>query len=85
LPIQGVSLAPEFLIHMRNSKSLPQSRRLLQRIHDHELIIYAPGMDNTEALASAHQSNVDWLSGSVLSRELSADQLQWFSPSAELG
>jgi len=85
LPIQGVSLAPEFLIHMRNSKSLPQSRRLLQRIHDHELTIYAPGMDNTEALASAHQSNVDWLSGSVLSRELSADQLQWFSPSAELG
>ncbi|MCD8522068.1 MAG: response regulator [Saccharospirillaceae bacterium] len=85
LPIQGVSLAPEFLIHMRNSKSLPQSRRLLQRIHDHGLIIYAPGMDNTEALASAHQSNVDWLSGAVLSRELNADQLQWFSPAAELG
>ena len=85
LPIQGVSLAPEFLIHMRNSKSLPQSRRLLQRIHDHGLIIYAPGMDNTEALASAHQSNVDWLSGAVLSRELNADQLQWFSPTAELG
>lgn len=85
LPIQGVSLAPEFLIHMRNSKSLPQSRRLLQRIHDHGLIIYAPGMDNTEALASAHQSNVDWLSGAVLSRELNATQLQWFSPAAQLG
>merc|ERR1712000_466539 len=25
LPVQGVCLAPEFLTHMRNSKSLPQS------------------------------------------------------------
>lgn len=85
LPVQGVCLAPEFLIHMRNSKSLPQSRRLLQRIHDHGLTIYAPNMDNTESLASAHQSNVDWLSGDVLSQTVSCDQLQWFSADGQIG
>lgn len=85
LPIQGVSLAPEFLIHMRNSKSLPQSRRLLQRIHDHGMTIFAPNMDSTESLASAHQSNVDWLSGSILSQPLSCDQLQWFSADGGIG
>jgi CheY-like chemotaxis protein len=85
LPIQGVCLAPEFLTHMRNSKSLPQSRRLLQRIHDHGMKIYAPNMDTTESLASAHQSNVDWLSGSVLSTPVSCDQLTWFSASGEIG
>ncbi len=85
LPIQGVSLAPEFLIHMRNSKSLPQSRRLLQRIHDHGMTIFAPNMDSTESLASAHQSNVDWLSGSILSQTLSCDQLQWFSADGGIG
>jgi len=70
---------------MRNSKSLPQSRRLLQRIHDHGMKIYAPNMDTTESLASAHQSNVDWLSGSVLSTPVSCDQLTWFSASGEIG
>lgn len=85
LPIQGVCLAPEFLTHMRGSKSLPQSRRLLQRIHDSGMIIYAPGMDDTESLASAHQTNVDWLSGSLLSQVISCDQLQWFSASGEIG
>lgn len=79
LPIQGVMLAPEFLSNMRHSKSLPQSRRLLQRIHDHDLLIYAPEINITESLAAAHQSNVDWLSGDVLSRPLSADQLHWFA------
>lgn len=79
LPIQGVMLAPEFLSNMRHSKSLPQSRRLLQRIHDHDLLIYAPEINVTESLAAAHQSNVDWLSGDVLSRPLSADQLHWFA------
>tara|TARA_B100001109_G_scaffold201911_1_gene168712 strand:+ start:102222 stop:104078 length:1857 start_codon:yes stop_codon:yes gene_type:complete len=85
LPIQGVSLAPEFLTHMRNSKSLPQSRRLLQRMHDHKLVIYAPNMDNTESLASAHQSNVNWLSGNLLSAVVSSDQLAWFSSDGEIG
>lgn len=79
LPIQGVMLAPEFLSNMRNSKSLPQSRRLLQRIHDHDLLIYAPEINVTESLAAAHQSNVDWLSGDVLSRPLGADQIHWFA------
>lgn len=79
LPIQGVMLAPEFLSNMRNSKSLPQSRRLLQRIHDHDLMIYAPDINTTEELAAAHQSNVDWLSGDVLSKALTADQLTWFA------
>ena len=85
LPVQGVCLAPEFLTHMRNSKSLPQSRRLLQRMHDHKLVIYAPNMDNTESLASAHQSNVDWLSGSLLSATVSSDQLAWSSSAGEIG
>ncbi|WP_430461904.1 EAL domain-containing response regulator [Thalassolituus sp. LLYu03] len=85
LPIQGVCLAPEFLTHMRSSKSLPQSRRLLQRIHDNGLIIFAPGMDDTESLASAHQTNVDWLAGGLLSPAITADQLQWFSPAGEIG
>lgn len=85
LPIQGVCLAPEFLIHMRSSKSLPQSRRMLQRIHDHGMTIYAPGMDDTESLASAHQTNVDWLSGNLLSQPVSSDQLRWFSTTGEIG
>jgi len=85
LPIQGVCLAPEFLTHMRNSKSLPQSRRMLQRMHDHNFIIYAPNMDNTESLASAHQSNVDWLSGNLLSSVVTSDQLAWFSSAGEIG
>ena len=79
LPIQGVVLAPEFLSNMRSSKSLPQSRRLLQRIHDHQLTIYAPEINTTEDLAAAHQSNVDWLSGDVLAQPLAADQLMWFA------
>ena len=70
---------------MRNSKSLPQSRRLLQRMHDHKLVIYAPNMDNTESLASAHQSNVNWLSGNLLSAVVSSDQLAWFSSDGEIG
>lgn len=80
LPIQGVMLAPEFLANMRNSKSLPQSRRLLQRIHDHDLLIFAPEINSTEELAAAHQSNVDWISGDVLTRPLAADQIHWFAP-----
>ncbi|WP_419811411.1 response regulator [Bacterioplanoides sp.] len=78
LPIQGVVLAPEFLPNMSNSKSLPQSKRLLQRIHSHRLRIYAPDIHSTDALAAAHQSEVDWLSGDVLSPPLSAEQLAWF-------
>lgn len=78
LPIEGVVLAPEFLPNMSNNKSLPQSKRLLQRIHTHKLSIYAPDIHSTDALAAAHQSDVDWLSGDALSPPLTADQLAWF-------
>lgn len=78
-PLAGVCLARDFLLQLRSSKSTPQSRRLLQRLQEHQLLICAAHMDNTELLAVAHQNQVDWLSGDLLSGELSADQLQWFA------
>lgn len=79
LPVQGVSLAAEFLLQLRQQKSLAQSRRLLQRIHDQGMTIYAPSIHSTEALASAHQSHVEWLSGSMLSNEIQIEQLCWYA------
>jgi len=37
------------------------------------------------SLASAHQSNVNWLSGNLLSAVVSSDQLAWFSSDGEIG
>lgn len=79
LPVQGVSLASDFLLQLRQQKSLAQSRRLLQRIHDKGMTIYAPSIHSTEALASAHQSHVEWLSGSMLSHEIQIEQLCWYA------
>ncbi|GGY32731.1 hypothetical protein GCM10011297_02080 [Bacterioplanes sanyensis] len=79
LPVSGLSLAPEYLAHMRTHKSMSQSRRLLQRLQEHELILYAPGIDDPEALAAAHHHQADWLSGQLLSQEVDISQLQWFA------
>lgn len=85
LPLAGVCLAREFLQQLRTSKSTPQSRRLLQRLQEHRLLICAGHMDNTELLAVAHLNQVDWLAGDLLSGELTAEQLQWFATRTDTG
>ncbi|ASP40315.1 hypothetical protein CHH28_17245 [Bacterioplanes sanyensis] len=79
MPVCGLCLAPEYLAHMRTHKSMAQSRRLLQRLRDNNMILYAPGVDDAEALAAAHHQQADWLSGQLLSPEVDVSQLQWFA------
>lgn len=79
LPVSGLCLAPEYLAHMRTHKSMSQSRRLLQRLQENDLLLYASGIDDPEALAAAHHHHADWLSGQLLSQEVDVGQLQWFA------
>lgn len=85
LPIDGISLAPEFLVGLQDPKSGSQSLRLLQKITDRNLLIYARNIDQTDLLATTHKAKIDWLSGSVLSNELTFDKLHWYSPEGQLG
>lgn len=85
LPIDGVSLAPEFLVGLQDPKSSSQSLRLLQKLTDRNLLIYARNIDQTDLLATTHKAKIDWLSGSVLSNELTFDKLHWYSPESQLG
>ncbi len=85
LPIGGITLAPEFLTRMQEPRNAVQGGRLLQKLHDEGMIIYAGHIQHSELLATSHKARIDWLSGSVLSPEVSISELHWFSPDATLG
>ncbi|MDP2506421.1 response regulator [Oceanobacter sp. 3_MG-2023] len=77
MDVDGFSLPPCMISHAR--QALHQGQPLLQRLQQDGLIIYAHGIDSTEALAAAHQSGIDWMSGDALSRKVNAAQLYWFA------
>ncbi len=85
LPIGGITLAPEFLTRMQEPRNAVQGGRLLQKPHDEGMVIYAGHIQHSELLATSHKARIDWLSGTVLSPEVSVSELHWFSPDATLG
>ncbi|TNC88509.1 MAG: hypothetical protein CSH36_13370, partial [Thalassolituus sp.] len=85
LPIGGITLAPEFLTRMQEPRNAVQGGRLLQKLHDAGMVIYAGHIQHSELLATSHKARIDWLSGNVLSPEVSISELHWFSPDATLG
>ncbi len=84
-PIAGVCMTAEFLSQLRNRKVTQQSRRLLQRLHEQPLLLYADRIDSPEQLAAAHLNQLDWLAGDLLSPLISAEQLQWFAGQGDQG
>lgn len=85
LPINGITLAPEFLTRMQEPRNAVQGGRLLQKLHDEGMVIYAGHIKHSELLATSHKARIDWLSGNVLSPEVNISELHWFSPDATLG
>lgn len=85
LPIGGITLAPEFLTRMQEPRNAVQGGRLLQKLHDEGMVIYAGHIQHSELLATSHKARIDWLSGSVLSPEVQVSELHWFSPDVTLG
>ncbi|UZK03975.1 response regulator [Venatoribacter cucullus] len=84
-PIAGVCMTAEFLSQLRNRKVTQQSRRLLQKLHEQPLLLYADRIDSPEQLAAAHLNQLDWLAGDLLSPLISAEQLQWFAGQGDQG
>ena len=66
-PLAGVCITAEFLSQLRGSKVTPQSRRLLQKLHEQPLLLYTNHIDTPEQLAAAHLNQLDWLAGDILS------------------
>ena len=85
LPIDGITLAPEFLARLQDPRNAVQGGRLLQKLHEHGMLIYARDINRSELLAVSHKARIDWISGNVMSPEIGFRQLQWYSPSATLG
>jgi len=85
LPISGTTLAPEFLQKMQEPRNATQGNRLLHKLQDSGMTIYAGHIKRSELLAVAHKSRIDWLSGSVLSPEISITELRWHSPTVTFG
>ena len=85
LPIDGISLAPEFLTNIQDSKIGAPGIRMLQKLHEHGVLIYARNIHQLEALAASQKANIDWLSGAVMSHELHLNQLHWYGPDSQLG
>ncbi|MFP6790661.1 MAG: response regulator [Thalassolituus sp.] len=85
LPIDGISLAPEFLTNIQDAKRGAAGIRMLQKLHEHGVLIYARNIHQSEALAATHKANIDWLSGAVMSHELHLNQLHWYGPDSQLG
>lgn len=84
-PLAGVCMTAEFLSQLRSSKVTPQSRRLLQKLHDQPLLLCTDGIDTPEQLAAAHLNQLDWLAGDLLSPPISPEQLQWFAGQGDQG
>lgn len=85
LPIDGITLAPEFLTRLQHPKNAVQGARLLQKLHENDLLIFARNIARSELLAISHKTKIDWLSGRALAPEITFQQLQWYSPEATLG
>lgn len=85
LPIDGISLAPEFMARLQAPKNAAQGGRLLQKLKEHGLTIYARHIKHSELLAVSHKARIDMLSGSALSPEISLSQLQWYAPDTSIG
>lgn len=85
LPIDGITLAPEFLTRLQHPKNAIQGARLLQKLHDNDLLIFARNIARSELLAISHKARIDWLSGRALAPEITFQQLQWYSPDRTLG
>lgn len=85
LPIDGITLAPEFLTRLQHPKNAVQGARLLQKLHENDLLIFARNIARSELLAISHKAKIDWLSGRALAPEITFQQLQWYSPDASLG
>lgn len=85
LPIDGITLAPEFLTRLQHPKNAIQGARLLQKLHENDLLIFARNIARSELLAISHKARIDWLSGRALAPEITFQQLQWYSPEATLG
>ncbi len=84
-PLAGVCITAEFLSQLRGSKVTPQSRRLLQKLHEQPLLLYTNHIDTPEQLAAAHLNQLDWLAGDILSPRISPEQLQWFAGQGDPG
>lgn len=84
-PLAGVCITAEFLSQLRGSKVTPQSRRLLQKLHEQPLLLYTNHIDTPEQLAAAHLNQLDWLAGDILSPRISPEQLQWFAGQGDQG
>lgn len=85
LPLAGLLLDPHWLQQLHQHKYPQQHRRLLQRLRQYPLLLCTTGIDTPDILATAHQSQLDWLSGNLLSAAIQPQQLRWFASTAESG